>query len=262
MKPGCQEKLVHRVRKGDNVSPTVQEDWRVVISFRKLSPENSIIDPEISFDKSSDTTIPKSQSTSPPKITIVAGDSFIVGLDAERLGRRGRRTVVNLSKGGSSIDEVALQLDSYFLSKWDKSSIIDKVIVCVGANDIRHCREKGVRHLKGPLVSLVEQIKMCFPDASVWFQSIVPLPLQHQYTVRNVEQFNKLLFEVCTYTRIYFLNVFSKFLVFDHSRCCYFRNDLYFVDNRNIHLNKLGLSVLARSYIQLIHSNKFNPLGY
>ena len=266
MKPGCQQKLVHRVRQGTQSVNADKADVRFVISFRKLVPDNR--DPEVSFsnpttstDENVDSTNKFNTSTSPNRVTLIAGDSFSMGLDEVKLGRKGRRKVINLSKGGSTIKEVSLQLDGFFLSS-QQNVVVDKVFVCVGSNDIRHCRENGVRHLKQPLVSLVEQIKMTFPDANVWFQCMIPLPLQHKFSVANVEQYNKLLFEICTFMKVYYLDIFDRFLVFDERRRCFYRDEYLFVNRSNIHLNKLGLSILARSYIRCIHSNRFNPLGF
>ena len=258
MKPGCQQKLVHCVRQGASAD---NNDVRVVISFRKLADNQ---DAEVSFD--SPKVLPRSSTptkvSSPNRVTIIAGDSFSVGLDEVKLGRRGRRKVVNLSKGGASIKEVSLQLDQFFLDSSQVTCTVDKVFVCVGANDIKHCRENGVRHLKQPLVSLVEQIKEIYPDANVWFQCMVPLPLQHQYSVRNVEQFNKMLFEVCSFMKVYYLDIFKQFLVYNPHRRCSYRNEYLFFDRRNIHFNRVGLSLLARAYIRCIHSDSFNPLGF
>ena len=254
MKPGCQENLVHRVCQGKTFD-IANDDWRIVISFRKLSPE-VVQDPEISFDNrtSNPVTAEKDKPTPPTRVTIIAGDSFSAALDAERLGRKGRKNVVNLSKGDATIKDVSLQLDCYFLSNSYGNVVVEKIFVCVGTNDIRNCRENGVRHLKSPLVSLAEQIKMSFPDAAVWFQCIVPLPLQHQYSVRNVEQYNTMLFEVCSYMKIFYLDIFKNFLVFNLRRGCFYRRESLFVDQHNIHFNRFGLGILARNYIHLIHS--------
>ena len=263
MKPGCQQKLLHRVRQG---TPSANEDVRIVISFRKLMPDNG--DPEVSFSNPNISmggkvdTPPIKSNISPNRVTLIAGDSYSKDLDEVKLGRKGRRKVINLSKGGSTIKDVSLQLDGFFLASSQQDILVDKVFVCVGANDIRHCRENGVRHLKQPLVLLVEQIKMIFPHANVWFQCLVPLPLQHKYSVANVEQYNKLLFEICTFMKIYYLDILEHFLVFDERRGYFYRDEYLFVNRKNIHLNKLGLSILARSYLRCIHNNRFNPLGF
>ena len=276
MKAGCQSKLVHRVCKG-TTSTSGSDDLRVVISFRKLSSnvavngdsEVSSDDPEISFDDPTigNSRVPDSvtaQDQSPQRVTLLVGDSFIVGMDADRLGRRGKKNVVNLSSGGATITDVSTQLDTYFLSNADENTNIevDKIVVCVGTNDIRNCKENGIRHLKQPLVLLVEQIKNLFPNSKIWFQSLIPLIIQNQFTVHNVHEFNRLLFEVCSFTKIYFLDVFNMFLHFDQYSQTVLRNEFYFINSKNIHLNKVGLGMLARCYIRLIHSNRFNPLGF
>ena len=96
------------------------------------------------------------------------------------------------------------------------------------------------------------------PKPEPEFRSIT----KHEYTIRNVEGYNKLLHEVCSYTSTYLLDIFSKFLCLNLQSRNYYRRESYFIDYRNIHPNKLGLGVLARSYIKLIHSSRFNPLGY
>ncbi|NQZ52159.1 MAG: SGNH/GDSL hydrolase family protein, partial [Moritella sp.] len=188
------------------------------------------------------------------QVNLIVGDSFTAALQADELGRRGRRHVVNLSKGGSTIEDVSDQLDNFFVSN---KLPVSKIFVSVGANDIRKCREKGVRHLKSPLNKLSEKIKNQFPSASVWFQSLIPLPHQHPFSEANVVQFNNLLYEICTKNHIFYLDCFNSFLTYDG-----FRLEYLFFDFKNIHPNKKGLSVLARIYLNIIHSKKFNPLGY
>lgn len=261
MKPGCQKELVHKVCKGNG-----SDGIRVIISFRKIVDN----DPEISFDTFSPRSGESFSQTltnvtqQRPKVTVIAGDSFITGLDAGRLGRKGRRNVINLAQGGASVDVTSKQIDSYFLSLTDEHSspVVEKFIICVGTNDIRNCRENGVRHLKRPLILLIEKIKLLFPDATVWFQSLIPLIVQNQFSVKNILQYNNLLFEVCSYMKIYFLDVFGIFLKYDHKRQGLFRNEFLFVSSKNIHLNKIGLGLLAKTYIRIIHANKFNPLGF
>ena len=264
MKPGCQEQLVHRVCQGKSHQNT-DDEWRVVISFRKITRAMEQ-DSEISFNKDENPleSSVKSEKKIPPqsRVNLIVGDSFSVGLDCEKLGRKGRKKVVNLSKGGATIKEVSFQLDTFFLSNSQNNVVVDKVFVCVGTNDIRNCREKGVRHLKSPLIDLAEQIKVCFPVARVWFQNLIPLPLQNEFTVRNIEQYNVLLFEICSFTKTFYFDIFRKFLIYDYISGYSFRDELLFINSNNIHLNKRGLGILARCYLHLIHSNCCNPLGY
>ena len=62
--------------------------------------------------------------------------------------------------------------------------------------------------------------------------------------------------------KIYFLDVFGIFLKYDHERQGMFRNEYIFVSSKNIHLNKIGSGLLAKTYLRIIHANKFNPVGF
>ena len=266
MKPGCQEHLVHKVCPGSTGQQP--DDWRVVISFRKLSPianEDSVADPDVSFDKITppEKKEEEKEKVQPPvRVSLIAGDSFTAGLDAERLGRKKRANVINLSKGGATIQGVINQLNEFYTSNGNENVIVNKVFICVGANDIKNCRDDGIRHLKSPLVHLSKQVRLLFPDADVWFQNLMPLPLQHEFSIRNVQEYNKLVYEVCSFTKSYFLDIFEKFLSLDYRTGNYYRCESLFVNTSNVHPNKRGLGVLAKSYLRLIHSNRFNPLGY
>ena len=63
----------------------------------------------------------------------------------------------------------------------------------------------------------IEQIKKLFPGAKIWFQSLVPLIIQNQFSVKSFHEYNRPVFEVCTYTKIFNLNVFGMFLQFDQN---------------------------------------------
>ena len=262
MKPGCQERLVHRVCR-DGVSN--EPGRRIVISFRKLVPKND--DSVTSHDLFGVTSDGGTDDDTPvrhvSKVTIIAGDSHTVGLDHVKLGRKGKRNVVNLSERGAHIADVKKQLEKFYMSHEHAGGnvIVEKIFICVGTNDIRHCEEKGTRSMKVPLLYLAEQIKLMFPDAAVWFQSLLPLPWQNKFTYKNVEQFNQVIYEVCRQSQSYYLNVFQDFLVYNPYYGFSYRYEPLFVNYKNIHLNRTGLSILARRYINLIHNN-FNPLGY
>ena len=84
----------------------------------------------------------------------------MVGVETVRLGRKGKRNVVNLAKGGAKIQDVSNEIEAHFLSVSDDNvnckPIAEKFIVCIGANDIRFCKENGVNHLKRPLNHLLK----------------------------------------------------------------------------------------------------------
>ena len=254
MKPGCQESLLHKVIKGSDL-PIKEDEWRICISFRKITPVGETV-PDISSDvrKTDIIDLEQSQSTPVQSINLIVGDSFSEGLDQDKLGRNGRKRVVNLSKGGATIEDVTKQLDNFFVTN---STPVSKVFICVGANDIRNCREKGVQHLKFPLKELAIKVRTQFPLAKIWFQSLIPLPHQHMYTEVNVLQYNDILYDICTMNHIYYLDCFEAFLTYDG-----YRFEELFKNWNNIHPNKFGYVKLAKMYLKRIHSRRFNPLAY
>ena len=262
MKPGCQQNLVHRICPGapETVGGNAN-NWRFSISFRKVTPPSD--DKEISFDLKMDNDLGKSNNITKRKICVIAGDSYSAGLDPIKLGRKNRKIVKNISKGGAKIDDVSKQLDEFFLG--NKEGVVDKVFICVGTNDIRFCEGSGVKHLRNKLLGLVDKVKLLFPGAKVWFQSLLPLPVQNSRTIDNVESYNKMLYEVCSNKKVFYLNCFSMFLVPTRNGD-YLRYEPLFCGPTNtlpnIHPNNRGLALIARKYLSLIHNRKFDPLAY
>ena len=257
MKPGCQQKLLHRICPG---TPAENDNWRFSISFRKVVPD--IEDDEVSFTVggNSNTTISEAPKAK-PKISIIVGDSMVTGLDSAKLGRQGKKTVINLSKGGSTVGDVSTELDNFYTTGMSDGSIVEKVFVCVGTNDIRPCKESGVSHLRGKLFKLISKIKLYFPGAKIWFQSLLPLPIQNCWTVQNIELYNKMLYEVCSTSSIFFIDCFNIFLAPTRSGIL-LREEPLFVNSTNIHPNNRGFALIARKYLFLIHNRRFNPLAY
>ena len=259
MNPGCQDHLLHRICPDKTSVNSSSNEWRFAISFRRVTPfSDDTIDSEISYDEISTSN---KQQLKPPNtkplqgINLLVGDSFLVGLNEDKLGRSGRKLVKNVSESGATIADVANQIDKFYVSNGHP---VSSIFVCVGANDIRYCKEKGIKHLKSSLNDLAKKIKSLFPTAKIWFQPIIPLPEQNRFTINNVLNFNKLLFHICAINGIYYLeNCFSTFLTFDG-----FRNENLFRSWHNIHFNNKGLRTLALIYLNIIHSKKFNPLGY
>lgn len=162
--------------------------------------------------------------------------------------------MTNLSTGGAKIGDVCKQVDSFYVSNHD---VVSQVFVSVGPNDIRDCRANGEKHLKEALSDLANKIKLLFPDAKVWFQCLIQLPEQHKFSIKNVNMYNNLLWEVCSNSQVYYMDCFSLFLGFNG-----YRREFLFKSRGNIHPNNFGLGILTRCYITLIHPRTFNPLGY
>ena len=270
MKPGCNQLLKHRVPQGEHI--TNGNNVRYVLSFRRFippiiqapTPQSPVKDNINYFENLRDVDHKRSvddYNTSDTdnisnqiEAVLFAGDSHFQKLDCGKLGK-GKIEVLNLAKGGARICDTEKTISDFTASN-DQYNIV-KVFVSVGTNDIRHCT-RGVLHLTKPLRSLVERIKLCFPNARIWFQSLLPLPISNPYVIGNVENFNQLLFETCSKFGVFLHDVFTEFLGVDYHR------DKYFFEKsiNNVHLNSFGLGKLAKKYINLIHRRKFNPLIY
>ena len=188
-------------------------------------------------------------------VVLVSGDSYTARLDAEKLGK-GKKKVVNISKGGNTIKDVIKSLETF--AQENHNANVQKLFICIGTNDIRHA-QYGIRYLKRPYINMIKTAKKLFPNSKIFCQSLLPLPIVKSNTVRNVESMNCLIYEACTQERVFYLNVFGTFL--DNSGTK--RHSLFFPrDITDIHPNKRGIGLLAKFYIHIIHTKTFNPLGY
>ena len=80
---------------------------------------------------------------------------------------------------------------------------------------------------------------------------------------KNVLAMNNLIFGLCAKYKLFYLDVLPSFLNGIGSRNprlfpAYNSINKYW----DIHPNARGMGVLARHYIYLIHSKRFNPIGY
>ena len=234
-------------------STDVLESPPIIISTPKIMHSPQPISGEVA--SSSLPTKMSSRQPPPRKTTLIAGDSYSARLDPIKLGKK-KKNVINISKGGSTLKDVEKSIDTFFISQ--SNIVIDKIFVCVGTNDLNKCYENGVLHLKSPLKELCKKIKLLFPDAKVYFQPVLPMPVKNKYTVRNIRRFNKLLYDTCIRERFYFIDIFWDFVGYDGLRY----KEYYPKDIKDIHPNKHGIAALAKHYIYMIHSKRFNPLGY
>ena len=154
MKPGCQSVLQHRVTPG-NSKDQISNQVRYSISFRKFKADLLPSQP-------SPTASNNSQPSTSPKIrtTLIAGDSFVARLDANKLGKS-RKNVINLAKGGNKIPDVINSIEN-FRHNCNTDILVDQIFISVGTNDIRNCRGEGVSRFKGELYRVVRYIKQIF----------------------------------------------------------------------------------------------------
>ena len=247
MKPGCQAILQHRVTPGNTKDG---DQKRYSISFRKYKPDNPISAPIQTLDN-------PTNIVSKTRTSLIVGDSFAARLDSSKLSK-GRKNVINLAQGRNKLRNVHDSLEKFYNDPRNANLFIDQVFVSVGTNDIRYCKLEGVHRFKGELHKLTRFIKQLYPSAKVFFQSLIPLPLTYEnsaYVIKNVLDFNRLLYDVCKYERVFLLDVFGIFLLRN------FRNLRLFPIGR-IYPNKRGIGLLAREYISRIHSKHFNPLSF
>ena len=170
---------------------------------------------------------------------------------------KGKINVVNLSRGGAKIKHVEGELDNFYKSHGSDFEV-KKLFLCVGTNDIRYCFDNGVRHLKAPLKRLIAKIKTYHINAKIYIQPILPQDVVRRSTRFNILEYNKILHDLCSSERLYYLNVFSEFLDM-HG----FKNkSLFEKRGLSVHPNVLGMGRLARHYINVIHEKRFNPLVY
>ena len=258
MKPGTQSSMKHRVDKGENDSTS---KIRYVLSFRALT---SLRD-TTPVKKAVPVTVVSSNEVTPNPVTrhmcLIAGDSYAARLDTKRLGRN-VLAVESVAKGGAKLEDVEKQLKEYHSE--NPNAEVDKLILSVGTNDIRNCRN-GVNHLRGPLKQLCESVKKLYPSSKVYFQSLLPLPCLHKNdwnTNRNVLEFNRFIFNECIFRRFYFIDAFSVFRAPWNMWSPHLRCEQYFEVN-GIHSSTgtsgRGMSILAKLYIRALHSKYFNP---
>ena len=159
--------------------------------------------------------------------------------------------IINIAHGGYSIAQTELAVGEFHNN--NPGSSIEKVFLSIGANDIRYCRANGVKHVKAPLIRLISSIRRCFPSANIFLHSLLPFGVQNVYTERNVYNFNKILFDVCSTERVYLLNLFEDFL-----DPWGYRNDALF--ESSVHPHKWAMGLIASHYIKIIHNTHFGPI--
>ena len=264
MRPGTQDRLKHCVRpdRGANGSSKSPNTVRYAISFRALAKSSKTSAVSTPTHVPTENTSTASNASSPKrKVCLVAGDSYAARLDIERLGKS-RVDVVKIAKGGAKMEEVCQQLEKFFAANPDVC--VDKLFVSVGTNDLRRCFN-GPNHLKGPLKHLSTTIKKLSSDSKVFFQSLLPLPLNNPgdwETNANICDLNIILYENCIYNRFYYIDAYVPFCNVRRWGRPDSRKEKLFEKN-GIHPSpEKGMGVLAKLYIRALHSKFFEPFVF
>ena len=149
------------------------------------------------------TNVPSNFALKKKKMTVLlAGDSYFERLDVDKLGK-GKQSVCKVAKGSRKINGVLKSLEDF--STNNPNLDVVKLFMCVGTNDIRNCRERGVLHLKTQLQSFFTKAKELFPNAKVYVQSLLPIPSNgNRFSDRIVLAMNRLIFNLCSKYRLFF----------------------------------------------------------
>ena len=266
MKPGCQEYCLHKVRAESSAKET-----RYSLSFRCQIPKT---DTNVVREQIIRTTIPMPPSTtSTPtlyyrnaprkpksrKTTVLFGTSMTKFIRTNKLGFRGRK-VINVSQSGAKIRDITENIQNFHKTHAAaEADDIEKIILSVGTNDIKHSRY-GVRFLRKYLTDLIDTTKQLFPAAIIIIQCCLPIKCLYSYIAKNVLDFNNLLKDLCLKNNCVFLDCFSDFLTRDFRSC----NELLYHDW--LHLNMRGVGLLSTWLKFVVNEHSFdrvvnNPLG-
>ena len=106
--------------------------------------------------------------------------------------------------------KISERLDTFYKEDSEKYDV-EKVFVAVGVNDIRYSKGR-VGHLFNPLNNLIKKIKLYFPHCRVYIHSIIPTKIQNAFTLRNISEFNKLVFNICKTEKCFYVDTFWTFI--------------------------------------------------
>lgn len=266
MHPGCQDALKHNVPADPDCT-----EVRFSLSFRKFqnecedelqAPLDAPISQNLNKTGGIDPLGNQNKDTSHDKFKtrahLFVGDSLYSKLDGNKLKRGRNIKIINISEGGSKISKVKTSIELFHEECKDVYSVT-KIFVSAGTNDIRYAKY-GVKHLRAPYKDLISTIKRLFPEADIWCQSLLPVPLHQRFNIANdVIAMNDIVYDVCLLEKTFYIDMLTPFL--DRESNNYYRNEYLFQHHNTVHPNRQGMGILASTYIKLIRE-KFNPAGY
>ena len=199
----------------------------------------------------------KTDGKNAEKNCVILGTSITQVIDGDKLSRRMRK-VYNCSYSGARIRDIAESAHEFCADNPGAIKNVDKVIVCVGVNDIKSFNSfdnNTYKRFRSPLVGLINKLKFLFPKATLFFKCVLPMGCKYNYTAKTVHEFNRLLLDLCGRNGCIFFDCFSEFLDKYDGRDI----DRYLYRD-NLHLNDTGTIVLCRAIKFLIYRDVFNPV--
>lgn len=208
------------------------------------------------FDKD-DTINTKSSlaANTSERLCVIFGTSITAAVDGRKMSR-GSRRVINMSESGSKIGDIMDSVRDFCLDNPTAVPNVDKVILCLGTNDIKFFNSFRFdlnRRFRAPLTKLIKQVKLMFPSAQIIFKCVLPFRIMYTYNAKSVHEFNYLLVELCSKHGCIFMDCFRDFL---DNQCIDHNRNLY---RDKLHLNEAGLIVLCRAIKHIIYNNVYNP---
>lgn len=256
MKPGCQEYCLHKVRADKSAKET-----RYSLSFRCQIPKS---DANVVKKQVVGTTLPNPTTTTPTlyyrtvprkpksrKTTVLFGTSMTKFVRENRLGFGGRK-VVNVSQSGAKIRDITENIEHFHKThSAAKADDIEKIILSVGTNDIKHAKH-GVQFLRKYLTKLIDTTKQLFPAAIIIIQCCLPIKCLYSYIAKNVLDFNNILKDLCFINNCVFLDCFADFLTRNFISC---NSQLY---HDWLHLNMRGVGILSTWLKFVVNEHSFD----
>ena len=177
-------------------------------------------------------------------------------VDGDKLSRHSRK-VINCSTSGAKINDISDDVRDFCIENPGITDCVDKVIVCLGTNDIKFFNGQKYdvfKRFMSPLTRLVNLIKFVLPKAQVILKCVLPMKTFYNYTAYTVHEFNYLLLDICRKNSCIFFDCFDRFL----DNYGYGVDEYLYRDKW--HLNGEGLKVLCRALKFAIYKDIFNPI--
>ena len=246
------------------ILPPLQSDNTSTPNFVKNQKATSLLDNAVGFSPfpKDDTHTSKQSSNSGygsannDRYCVIFGTSITEPVDGEKLSR-GTRKVINYSESGAKIEDIREAVRDFCIENPCAINKVDKVIICVGVNDIKYfdsIKYDLNKRFRKPLIRLINQVKLLLPNAQIIFQSVLPMKLFYVYCAKSVHEFNYLLLELCGLYGCIFHDCFSGFL----DEYGYNYNSSLYRDKW--HLNDFGLIILCRAIKFVIYKSIFHPI--